>query len=343
MNRYLISLVVVFFITSAVAQKKKKVAEPPKVETVEPWKGDEEHPTNYETQIYPPIVSSERLTQMYGTTTKGKEIKFAEEKEFDTFDFSTLKELHFTTYISDKLFDNALLEKLLNNATALETLTIENFKITAFPAIKGTNSSLKNLDLNRNNLKVLPPSFSNLVALKNFSSTNPLEEIPASFSQLKNLSELHLNNTDLSEFPAVVFDLHQLTVLYISGFSKGMNTIKEVPDGFDQLPQLKKLGVSSASLSKLPLSISRLKKLTNVDFSRNQFKEFPTALALNKSLVFVAFTNNPLDWETFKTSIKKIQWRGLFFLNETGFSKKQYQELQEILSKIDVYYDGMND
>jgi len=342
MNKCFLVLIVLLFSISGVAQKKKKQDRiPPPVvkKEVPPSQG-----TTTQNDIEYHIVAPESsLTQIYAIKINGEKININTLKELDTINLSQIKNINITTRISGKSLDVSVLEKILNDGSQLETLVIDNFAIENFPEIKMPSNVLKKLTLNKNNLKTLHPSISNLVALEDFSSGNPLQDLPETFLQLKNLKDLGLNDTEFSEFPNVIFSLNKLSVLYISGNYKRVCKIKEIQDLFLQLPKLKEFGVTNASLSTIPKSISTLKNLEKVSFSNNQFSDFPEALATNPNLQFVSFINNPLDWNKFMVSIKKIKWRGLFFINETGFSIKQYEEIQKILTKIDVYYDGVND
>jgi len=231
----------------------------------------------------------------------------------------------------------------MNEGTQLEVLTIDNFALDAFPEIKIPNHRLKKLTLTQNKLTTLPASISNLTALEYFSSLNPLTALPTSFAQLKNLQQLGLNSYMFTAFPKEIFSLNKLSVLYLSRNYKSKPEQTELPDLFQQLPELKELGIENAGLSALPKSIATLKKLEKANFSYNKFTSFPEVLAANSKLTYIPFTNNPLQWEPFLASVKKIKFGGLFFLEETGLTKKQYEEIQDILTKTDVYYDGMND
>jgi Leucine-rich repeat (LRR) protein len=344
MKKYIFFLTYFLFIASFSAQKKsksKKPLPPKKEEFVPPPISQESGASNDNDMSL--VMPASDLTRINATKTNGQKIRINSINELESLDFSQLKELSFSTMISDQSLDNKILQKIINEANQLEVLEIVNFTIEKFPEIKAQNRHLKKIILDKNNLKAIPESISNLAALENFSSGNPLQKLPDSFSQLKNIKELSLNYTEFSEFPKVIFSLNKLSFLYVSGNYKGNIKIRELPDMFQQLPELKEVGITNASLSQLPMSFSGLKKLKKVNFSNNQFTEFPEVLAVNPNLEFVPFTNNPLKWNEFLTSIKKIKWRGLFFLNETGFTKKQYEEIQKILTKIDVYYDGMND
>jgi Leucine-rich repeat (LRR) protein len=225
----------------------------------------------------------------------------------------------------------------------LEFLEIDHFIIEAFPDINTPHRHLKKLVLNYNKLKALPAGIANLTVLETLQSSNPLMALPGSFATLKNMKELGLYNTEFTTFPAVLFALNKLSLLYISGPIKGNTKIKELPDSFQELPQLTELGISNAALSMLPASIGQLKQLNKADFSNNLFTEFPSALEKSMHLEFVSFSSNPLKWSDFLASVKKIKWHGLFFLHETGLNKQQYETVQQILNKTDVYYDGMND
>lgn len=341
MKKYVIIFILLLSV-SAFSQKKKYpplkktvIEEPPKLKSFKTEaQGDRE---------YYVVVPENSLTSLRATTINGKEIQVKDFKELADMDFSQWKSISFTTRISGKSIETAILKRIFDEAISLESLEISNFAIESFPEIKEPNKKLKELSLTRNKLKTLPASISNLVALENLQSSNPLTELPESFSQLKNLKQLGLNYTEFSEFPKSIFNLDKLTVLYVSGVYKGSVKMKELPDLFHQLPNLKEFGLTNASLTELPKSFSSLKKLEKIALSSNQFKSFPEVLAANKNLSYVPFDTNPLQFELFLASVKKIKWRGLFFLNETNLSKKQYEEIQKILSKTDVYYDGMND
>ncbi|RYD97259.1 MAG: leucine-rich repeat domain-containing protein [Sphingobacteriales bacterium] len=291
----------------------------------------------------PVVMPASAMVSISATKKNGDQISFSTPEALAQADLSQFKTLSITTRHSDKILDRKVLQQIIDAAKQLESLTIENFTIEAFPDITTPHLHLKKLVLTNNKLNTLPASISNLSALEALSSSNPLKELPASFSALKNMKELGLHYTWFTSFPMAIFSLNKLSVLYVSGARKGTAKIKELPDLFQQLPELKELGITNASLVTLPASISRLPHLNKVDFSYNLFTEFPAALANNAHLSFVPFSSNPLKWNAFLASIKKIKWHGLFFLHETGLSRQQYETVQRILSKTDVYYDGMND
>lgn len=348
MKKYIFVFSLSLLAITASAQKKKKKQMPPlKAEAIaEPPKVLEKVPTTEtfsEATVFAAPMPVSSVTHIKATTTSGKEIRFENPEELASSDLSQLRELSIGIITSGNSLNPDIVQKIMDEGNQLEVLEIDNFALDAFPEIKTPNQHLKKLVLNQNKLKTLPSSISNLRALQGFDCNNPLTELPASFAQLQTLQQLGLNNNLFTVFPKEIFSLSKLSILYLSGNFKNTPELTTLPDLFQQLPELKEIGIVHMGLSSLPKSIATLVKLEKATFSYNQFTSFPDVLAANPKLTYVPFTNNPLQWEPFLASIKKIQWRGLFFLHETGLSKKQYEQLQKILSKIDVYYDGMND
>lgn len=348
MKKYIIVFSLSLLAIAASAQKKKKKQiPPPKVEAIaEPPKVLEKVPTIEtvsEATVFAAPMPVSNVTHIKATTIGGKELSFQDIEALASSDLSKLKTLSFNSMISGKKLESSILQRVMDSSTQLESLEIDNFALEAFPEIKTPNHRLKKLILSQNKLKTLPASISNLCALEGFDCNNPLTELPASFAQLKELQQLGLNNNLFTSFPKEIFSLNNLSVLYMSGNYKSETKLGDLPDLFQQLPELKELGIENAGLSSLPKSLSTLKKLEKANFSYNKFTSFPEVLATNPKLTYVPFTNNPLQWDAFLASVKKVKWSGLFFLNDTGFTKKQYEQIQDILSKIDVYYDGMND
>ncbi|MDO5105247.1 leucine-rich repeat domain-containing protein [Capnocytophaga sp.] len=352
MKRYFLAVTFLLFSISGFAQKKKKqdtALPPPIPKAMEvPEFEKREAGNNQHYEEYPHIVTTDMGSPatINITKTNGETIRLNAFEDLKKINFSELKSLSLeANYSRTKAkLEARFLQEILEKGSQLERLEIRHFEIESFPEIKKPNNVLKKLELKKNELKILPPSISNLVALEDFASYyNPLEELPDTFSQLKNLEKLSLEDAEFSAFPKEVFGLNKLSVLHISGNYKGERKIKEIPDLFAQLPELKEFIVTHSLLSTLPKSISTLKKLKKVDFLRNQFNDFPEVLASNPNLKDVSFSSNPLDWNKFTASIKKIKWSGSLSLSGTGFSKKQYEEIQKMLPKINVYYDEMND
>jgi len=344
MKKYIIVFSLsILTLTVSAQKKKKKQGPPPVVKPIpEPPKVIEQAGTS---ESMPVMISMpmRAVDQVRIKKTDGQELNLENIEKLVNTDLSQVQTMSLNSSISGKKLSSEILQKIMDEGSQLESLEISSLDIDTFPEIKTPHPKLKKITLSKNELSVLPTSISNLTALEEFDCNNPLTSLPASFAQLKNLKQLGLNGNVFNTFPEEIFSLDKLSFLYLSGKYKGETKLTDLPDQFNRLPELKELGVEHAGLSTLPKSIASLKKLEKANFSFNQFTSFPAALYNNPKLVFVPFTNNPLQWEPFLASVKKIKWSGLFFLNDTGLSKKQYEQVQQILSKTDVYYDEMND
>lgn len=344
MKKYIIIFSLsILTLTVSAQKKKKKQGPPPVVKPIpEPPKVIEQTGTS---ESMPVMISmpTRAADQVRIKKTDGQELNLEKLEELVNTDLSQVQTMSLNSSIPGKKLSSEILQRIMDEGSQIESLEISSLDIDTFPEIIAAHPKLKKITLSRNNLSVLPATISNLTALEEFNCNNPLTSLPASFAQLKNLKQLGLNGNVFSTFPEEIFSLDKLSFLYLSGKYKGETKLTDLPDQFDRLPELKELGVEHAGLSTLPKSIAALKKLEKANFSFNQFTSFPAALYNNPKLVFVPFTNNPLQWEAFLASVKKIKWSGLFFLNDTGLSKKQYEQVQQILSKTDVYYNEMND
>jgi len=345
MKKYIIVFSLSLLTLTVSAQKKKKKQGPPPAEKLipEPPKVIEQAGTSESMSAGMISMPMRAADQVRIKKTDGQELNLEKLEELVNTDLAQVKTLFLGSSISGKKLGSEILQKIFDEGSQMESLEINNLEISAFPEITAVHSKLKKIALSRNNLSVLPASISDLTALEEFDCDNPLTSLPTSFAQLQNLKQLGLNGNLFRTFPKEIFSLHKLSFLYLSGKYKGEIKLTDLPDLFEQLPELKEIGVEHAGLSTLPKSIATLKKLEKANFSFNQFTSFPAALYNNPKLVYVPFTNNPLQWEPFLASVKKIKWSGLFFLNDTGLTKKQYQQVQQILNKTDVYYDEMND
>jgi len=345
MKKYIIVFSLSLLTLSVSAQKKKKKqGPPPTVKPIpEPPKVIEQAGTSESMSAGMISMPMRAADQVRIKKTDGQELNLEKLEELVNIDLSQVSALSLSSSISGKKLSSEILQKIMDEGSQMESLEISNLDIGTFPEIKAIHPKLKKIALSKNELSALPASISNLTALEEFDCDNPLTDLPASFSQLKNLKQLGLNGNLFSTFPEQIFSLNKLSFLYLSGKYKGEIKLTDLPDLFEQLPELKEIGVEHAGLSTLPTSIATLKKLEKANFSFNQFTSFPAALYDNPKLVYVPFTNNPLQWEPFLASVKKIKWSGLFFLNDTGLTRKQYEQVQQILNKTDVYYDEMND
>ncbi len=289
-------------------------------------------------QIEPTLAAkSFRLTM-----SDNQIVSFNDIDQLKNIDYNAIKEAKLQAQPGSKeVLNQEVLSLFLNEMPKLQKLSISH-NITAIPEIKHQNTSLKTLELAYNDLKTLPESLSNLKGLEELSLLqNPhFEQLPQTLSALKNLKYLSLLSTNFDEFPTVLFEIPSLETLLIGGHfvREGSNSIGAVPDLFEQLPHLKTLNISNTELTTPPPSLASLNQLSELYLDGNQLLVFPNEVKKLPKLELFGMSNNPLDFETYKQSLYGISWRGLLYLADVGFTQSQYEELQALLPKHDLYY-----
>lgn len=201
-----------------------------------------------------------------------------------------------------RIADNALdgmLTPQLSNLKKLEILDVSNNAITTLPPNSDEISKLRVLNIAGNKLSSLP--FELLVSL-------PLVEIDASRNRLCG-----------ALFPACVSELPDLKILDVAknaltsiveseaiGLSS-LQSLNVTENRLTQLPEmlgwtdLLTLTAAGNRMASLPESITSLKQLKSVDFSRNDIKKLDERLGLMDSLATLRIANNPLRERRFLT------------------------------------------
>mmetsp|Transcript_27484 Transcript_27484/g.44723 ORF Transcript_27484/g.44723 Transcript_27484/m.44723 type:complete len:337 (+) Transcript_27484:764-1774(+) len=111
-------------------------------------------------------------------------------------------------------------------------ITMRALGIKEFPApILLLGNLLEEIDLSRNNIKVLPPSISSLRKLKKLNlAYNKIEVLPNNFEELQHLEVLNVDVNKMSIFPPQICALSNLKIL-----SFRFNTIKRIPKELNRL------------------------------------------------------------------------------------------------------------
>lgn len=230
----------------------------------------------------------------------------------------------------NKELDSALLYTLFIECTRLEELEIVDFRLYAFPVITQKNDNIKKLILKNNDITQMPESIGQLVALEELSITNPIEDLPISFRNMKALKYLEIKNAEFTSFPTLIFELHKLEKLILNFYSSHSN-ITNLPDQFDRLKYLQEFTFDYATIASLPKSFTTLSKLFNVSLTNNKFNTFPPELHELPSLRYVSLIGNLLDWKLFYPSIKKIKWGRLLAIYDTNLKSEQYKTVEQTL------------
>lgn len=123
------------------------------------------------------------------------------------------------------------------------------------------------LDLSRLGIATLPPTFTNLGALKHLDlSFNQLTALPESLAQLHQLKRLWVYQNQLTVLPVSIGELPQLEELSLC-----FNRIDQLPASIAQLTSLRVLHLHHNRLTKLPLELNHLPHLEKITLWGNAF------------------------------------------------------------------------
>ena len=121
-------------------------------------------------------------------------------------------------------------------------------------------------------------------------SDNQLSELPAEITQLVNLTKLDLSRNQLSNLPSEITQLANLTTLDLS-----RNQLSKLPAEIGQLSNLTTLYLNSNQLSKLPAEIGQLSNLTTLELSSNQLSKLPAEIGQLSNLTTLDLSGNQLS------------------------------------------------
>lgn len=201
-----------------------------------------------------------------------------------------------------RLGDNALdgvLTPQLGNLEKLETLDLSNNAVTALPPNSGMNAKLRVLNVAGNKMSSLPfELLASLPLIELNAARNRLGGVlfPTSVPGFLDLKTLDVaNNALTSMVESGAIELPSLQSLNVTD-----NRLTQMPE-MSGWTELDTLVMSGNRLASLPESIISLKKLRNVDLSRNDIKRLDERLGLMDNLTTIRIANNPLRERKFFT------------------------------------------
>jgi Leucine-rich repeat (LRR) protein/GTPase SAR1 family protein len=155
---------------------------------------------------------------------------------------------------------------------ALESLDLEGTKINNMP--ETTNHGLRELNLSRNFLNLLPRSVYNLnhLTLLNLSD-NQFNSLPDELGNLKSLMKLRLANNQIHFLPLTIGNLKNLKELDVS-----FNRLKRLPINIKGLRNLKYLHAEKNDLTAVPDEICELVELQTLNLTENNIHTLPMRL-----------------------------------------------------------------
>jgi hypothetical protein len=160
--------------------------------------------------------------------------------------------------------DEALLEK-----SCVQILDLSGQKLTSIPKFINQFPHLKELYLNDNEIRQLPPELfdcQNLTTLQ--LNDNLLDIIPNEILNLEDLQNLDLGNNLLEDLPSNIFGLSHLVSLNLSKNPMSMYTF---PEEIGLLKWLQKLNLNSLSIDCFPGVMTSLEFLEEVTVSESCF------------------------------------------------------------------------
>lgn len=135
-------------------------------------------------------------------------------------------------------------------------------------------TTLEEIDIEYNQIKVLPDSIKQLSNLKKLNlSCNKLEELPASIGNLKSLKELNLRDNELKKLPDSIKNLYLLEILILD-----KNPIRNLPVSIAKLKSIRELYLINIHISELPYWVGKLKTLEKLIVNENNLKTLPNSL-----------------------------------------------------------------
>ncbi|CAG5126325.1 unnamed protein product, partial [Candidula unifasciata] len=235
---------------------------------------------------------------------------------------------------------------LLQKKTAVSSycLVLEMFvsKIYEIPDKIKLCKNLQVLDFSSNPLtKGLPDG---LLQLRNLTQLGlndvALQRLPYDIASLTSLVSLELRDNMLKIIPQSISFLIKLKILDL-----GSNDLETLPPSIGSLPALEELWLDCNYISELPPEIGNLKKLSILDVSENQLDRLPEEIGGLQSLTDLCLSQNGLEYlpegigNLKKLAILKVDMNRLLALTPQIGNCENMQELiltENLLSDLPV-------
>ena len=240
----------------------------------------------------------------------------------------------------------------MNHLQSLETLNLSNNNLIKIPTSIGDLKNLFRLDLMKNKINEIPFTiWENLVNLNNLNlNFNEIKLIPISFcknlqfleisfnfidkipEEIGNLNSLHLLNishNNLTSIPNSISKLKQLKRLYLS-----YNNFSEFiwPNEFQNLKKLKEFICVGCKLNKIPKFLFSISSISNLDLSGNNLNKISSKIQNIENLERLIFSHNQI-------TLIPSEISELLLLSEIDFSFNKLKELPSQLNELELLID----
>lgn len=180
--------------------------------------------------------------------------------------------------------------------------------LTTFPKeIIELADTLEIIDLSNNKLSQLPDNFSDLKKLKiAFFSDNDFTEFPKVLADCPNLTMIGFKSNKINYIPENAFPIHLQWLILTN------NYITEIPKSIGKCMRLQKVAFAGNQINQLPVEMSNCKNLELLRIAANQLTEFPEWLLSLPRLSWLAYSGNPFNRTTdLKNGLPLISWNQL--------------------------------
>lgn len=211
----------------------------------------------------------------------------------------------------------------------LKKLTIsKNFLTTTHSQLSTFKEHLRHIDLSKNEITEIDPSFCELVNLKFLHlSNNKITSIPSAFKKLVSLEEVYLDNNNI-EFLDPVFESKHLVVLDFS-FNKIVRLSTELCVQLSAT-KLETWYLNDNKLTRIPIEVASFTSLKKLDISNNTISLLPKKFVERIN----AYTTFKLDGNPWQDPPKQICAGGPQAI-ATYFKERDDKEINDKMSAPD--------
>lgn len=172
---------------------------------------------------------------------------------------------------------------------SIKVLKVNNSKLESVDPSLYNMPALNELQLQENELSVIPAGISKLHGLTKLSFyKNKIRELPKDLFEM-NLKVIDLYYNELEVVPEAIAKLKKLEILYLAH-----NKIYSLPESIGELTNLDQFYIHHNRLSVLPHSISKLSGLKTARVNDNYLSEFPAQFLQMAGLKDLDVSNNQL-------------------------------------------------
>ncbi|MBP9878270.1 MAG: leucine-rich repeat domain-containing protein [Alphaproteobacteria bacterium] len=277
---------------------------PPIAQFLMPDQSVQPEPTAQPSQPETEIFEKTTVTKMEGQVLTAHMICLEIQKSYDNLSLNQIKETLSRDYFPDEeSFAKHVID--FEKSTIKATIPLDDsfraYRNARHHILQVANKPSLSDDFGKKislNGPCIPPEIGYLKDLEElFLSYSRISNFPDSLAQLKSLRKLSMYQTGLEDLPSVITKLTGLTYLDLKD-----NQLESLPDDIGNLTQLKKLYLSCNKLTRLPESFGKLTELETLELWGNKLTLLPEGIGSFSKLRDLGLSHNQLSTlpETFK-------------------------------------------